>query len=152
MLLASLAGCADDEPRTRVAALTAEPDSAKFQSVRDRGTYVCGEVNGKERQGGYSGYRRFVYDRRKEAAIIDPVEQNVAAPPPNADTACAKVFAYQTVEERLTCAYAPAQQAGSDRQRQFETLWVDVCDGERVSNADSALLNPDRPPREGDGA
>ena len=39
-----------------------DPDSAKFRNVvvRDRGV-VCGEMNAKNKMGGYTGYTKFVY-------------------------------------------------------------------------------------------
>lgn len=40
--------------------------SAKFDSV------LCGEVNWKNRNGGYDGYRRFWIHTEKKIAAIDP--------------------------------------------------------------------------------
>lgn len=117
----------------RVAALTADPASARFQAVREQGDSVCGEVNGKDRQGAYGGYKRFVYDRQTKAALIDPGAVDLAKPARAHDPACAKPFAYQTVEERLTCAYAPIQQQVSDRQLQFDDLWSRSCGPEAAS-------------------
>jgi hypothetical protein len=126
-LLIVATGCADDDPQASVAALTADPASARFQSVRERGEHVCGEVNARERQGGYSGYRRFVYARRTKTGIIDPAAQQAGAAAPRAGPGCAKPFAYQSVEERLGCAYDPAQAEASERQRRFEKLWAAAC-------------------------
>lgn len=36
-----------------------DPDSATFRNVHARSTDVCGEVNAKNRYGGYVGYRTF---------------------------------------------------------------------------------------------
>jgi hypothetical protein len=83
-------------------------------------------VNSREPTGGYGGYRRFVYDKKSEAVLIAELQDGTGqADPPG--PACAKPFAYQSVDERLTCAAAPEQQAGSNRQRTFETLWRRVC-------------------------
>lgn len=125
-MLMALTACADDGPETSVAAMTAQPEAARFQSVREKGNHVCGEVNGKDSEGAYSGYRRFVYDRRTEAGLIDPGLSNAiatAAPGPG----CGKPFAYQSVEERLECAEAPLRTADAERQRRFDTLWAKAC-------------------------
>lgn len=37
----------------------ADPDSAKFRNVKEISGIVCGEVNAKNRLGGYVGYVRF---------------------------------------------------------------------------------------------
>jgi hypothetical protein len=122
-----LAACGGEDPKEAVAAGLADPPSARFQSVRDRGDYVCGEVNSRERPGGYGGYRRFVYDKGSETAAIDPGLDEPAEQVGPQGPGCAKPFAYQSVEERLTCAAAPERQAGSNRQRAFEALWRRVC-------------------------
>ena len=126
-LLIVATGCADEDPEAIVAALTADPGAARFQSVREQGEHVCGEVNARERQGGYSGYRRFVYTQQTKTAVIDPAapQGGAATPPPG--SACAKPFAYQSVEERLSCAYHPARAEASEQQRRFETLWAAAC-------------------------
>jgi hypothetical protein len=126
-LLIVATGCADDDPEAIVAALTADPGAVRFQSVREQGEHVCGEVNARERQGGYTGYRRFVYTQQTKTAVIDPAAPQVEAATPPPGAACAKPFAYQTVEERLSCAYAPATTAALDRHRDFETLWAATC-------------------------
>lgn len=36
-----------------------DPDSAKFRNVTKDGIEVCGEVNAKNRMGGYTGYTHF---------------------------------------------------------------------------------------------
>ena len=128
MALSMLAtGCANDDPQAIVAALTADPGSARFQSVRERGEHVCGEVNARGRQGGYSGYRRFVYAKRTKTGRIDPAAPQAEAPAPRPGSACTRPFAYQSVEERLGCAYDPAQAAASKQQGRFETLWAAAC-------------------------
>jgi len=38
-----------------------DPESARFRNVRFEGLFVCGEVNGKNHNGGYVGFRPFVY-------------------------------------------------------------------------------------------
>ncbi len=96
---------------------------ARFQSVEERGNFVCGEVNGR----GRSGYVRFVYDNRASTALIDPGEALSQAPIASADPACSKPFAYQSVEERLGCAAAPARERETRSKRSFDALWHKAC-------------------------
>lgn len=56
----ALVGCAEAEAKRAVAEKLKDPSSAQFQNVRESGEYVCGEVNGKNSFGAYSGFRRFV--------------------------------------------------------------------------------------------
>jgi len=56
-----------------------DPDSAEFRnmvSVSDG--LVCGEVNSKNRMGGYAGYEKLIYERRDDGSI------NVMIPSPGA--------------------------------------------------------------------
>lgn len=126
-LVLVLAACADKDPRDAVAATLPDPGSARFQSISDRGDHVCGEVNSRTGQGGYTGYTRFVYDKESEAALVDPGLQAATPPAGPPDAACSKTFSYQTVEERLACAAQPEAQGSSNRQRAFDALWERVC-------------------------
>lgn len=124
--LLAAAACADSEPKDRVAELFPEPASAKFQGIVERGDYVCGEVNGKN-DGRYTGYRRFVYDRQTKRALMDPgvAPGNADSLAPNA--ACRRPLAYQTVEERLSCAEAPRSRLEASRQSDFDASWHRAC-------------------------
>ena len=64
-----------------VAIHLSDPDSARF---RNMGVYekplggfvVCGEVNGKNRLGGYVGYRRFFFNGTERNAVnFDPSDR-----------------------------------------------------------------------------
>jgi curved DNA-binding protein CbpA len=52
-----------------------DPDSAKFKNVvvRDRGV-VCGEMNAKNKMGGYSGYTKFVYYTEDSVLLLQNPE------------------------------------------------------------------------------
>jgi|GEM_PF-5877043 len=102
-----------------------EPESARFQSVSDGDGHVCGEVNSKAPGAGYTGYRRFVHSKATGATRLDPQEAPVLAGPPAAG--CAKPVSYQTVDERLSCAAAPAGEASANLQSKFEELWLSNC-------------------------
>lgn len=55
--------------KTAVATALTDPDSAKFKNLRSTkwalGDFVCGEVNAKNKMGGYSGYEGFYYIKPK---------------------------------------------------------------------------------------
>jgi hypothetical protein len=122
-----VSGCGDDPAREAVAAALEEPDTARFQSVVERGGFVCGEVNGRARAGGFTGYRRFVYDEADRSALIDPGRSVTAAEVQPAEGACGKPFAYQSVDERMSCANAPAAKVREDLQNRFEAEWRRAC-------------------------
>lgn len=44
----------------QVVALLRDPGSAKFRNIKTNESAVCGEVNGKNAFGAYSGFKRFV--------------------------------------------------------------------------------------------
>lgn len=44
-----------------VRAQLVDPDSAQFKDIQADGVTVCGFVNAKNRMGGYTGLKRFVY-------------------------------------------------------------------------------------------
>jgi len=48
-----------------------DPDSAKFRDVQIVGNAICGEVNAKNRQGGYTGFTSFVYLIDKEVVGME---------------------------------------------------------------------------------
>ena len=49
-----------------------DPDSAQFRSIRVGDGAACGEVNGKNGFGAYSGYRKFVYI--DGTVMFEPIE------------------------------------------------------------------------------
>ncbi|SDZ49364.1 hypothetical protein [Delftia lacustris] len=57
-----------------------DPQSAQFRNVRlvayQEGAVVCGEVNGKNSYGGFTGFKRFA--ATSEAALIDQTSSNQA--------------------------------------------------------------------------
>jgi hypothetical protein len=60
-----------------VLALLNDPESARFQNVRPAAKaagFICGEVNAKNRYGGYVGFREFVADG--QSALIDSAQQD----------------------------------------------------------------------------
>jgi hypothetical protein len=60
----ALAGCepgVDVKAKRVVSSKLKDPDSAKFRDLRDVGSAICGEVNGRNGYGAYAGYHPFVF-------------------------------------------------------------------------------------------
>lgn len=76
-LALAVTGCGGDidRARTSVAGHLKDPDSAKFRNERQvSDVAVCGEVNGKNTFGAYSGFAQFLAKKRPGGfdVIIDP--------------------------------------------------------------------------------
>ena len=85
-VLATLSGCERhgvEEPEVAAAkeavqALLTDPSSAQFRSLKVNSTKageasVCGEVNAKNRMGGYGGFQRFYFVVSTNEAELDPL-------------------------------------------------------------------------------
>lgn len=79
IIAALLAGCESGEIKTAkeaVADRLRDPESAQFRSVKS-GTApnglatVCGEVNGKNAYGAYSGYQRFIANNKGKVVYLE---------------------------------------------------------------------------------
>jgi hypothetical protein len=56
-----------------------DPESALYRNIRYvGGGRICGEVNARNLEGGYVGYRRFVIPEVGEHAILEPTQADVA--------------------------------------------------------------------------
>lgn len=58
----ALAGCKDklvETVKEQAASQLRDPSSAQFRNVRRNQVFVCGEINGKNGFGAYSGFTRF---------------------------------------------------------------------------------------------
>lgn len=69
---ALLTGCDADMQRAKdaVRQRLIDPDSAQFRDLRKVDEGICGQVNSKNRMGGYVGYRTFLYDSRLRRAYL----------------------------------------------------------------------------------
>ena len=119
-----LSGCGESAAERGVREAVGDP-AARFQSVRNVDGYVCGEVNSLSRSGGYA---RFVFDERVGTAFVDPGNAATGVTRAAQDPGCSKPPAYQSVEERLSCAAAPQLEAEAQAQRAFEAAWQKACD------------------------
>lgn len=58
-----------------------DSESARFRNLEIRGEddvkYVCGEVNGKNRFGGYTGFQGFIANTVSMNSLADPQEENL---------------------------------------------------------------------------
>ena len=44
-----------------------DPEAAKFRNIKGN----CGEINAKNKIGGYTGYRRFIYNSETDTVSIE---------------------------------------------------------------------------------
>lgn len=72
LALATTSGCSKPTWQEAVEAQLVDGDSAKFRGVQDTGKGVCGEVNAKNRMGGYAGFERFAYENSTGIVGIGP--------------------------------------------------------------------------------
>lgn len=64
-------GC-NGEVETAVKDKLTDPDSAKFSEILTKDGVTCGVVNSKNRMGGYSGPRTFLYKQGSVYFVDDP--------------------------------------------------------------------------------
>lgn len=104
----AVSGCGESpkiqEAKIIVSDSLTDPESAQFRKLEviDKGNdkfVVCGEVNARNRMGGYVGYRTFIVVD-KSAFILDE---------PNADDLAAKFAYYESIAE--ACAPVRAKPA-----------------------------------------
>ena len=58
-----------------------DPESVRFRSLTIRGNFVCGEVNGKNQMGGYTGFQTFLVQLNPEPVVLhqDPTGELIRA-------------------------------------------------------------------------
>lgn len=59
-----------------------DPDSAQYQNISTAGACITGEVNAKNRMGGYVGFQAFIYDPNTKAASLDVGQPDNSLPMP----------------------------------------------------------------------
>lgn len=114
LALAALGGCHSAEKAARYAAARdlADPASAQFRNIRaNHEGVVCGEVNGKDRRGIETGFRKFTYYSHTGNSMLEPA--NVHAAFDKVDYLCRT--ASNTADAAKACSaaqsLAPAEQA-----------------------------------------
>lgn len=81
-MVVALAACSSPEDhavdalKQRITDSANEPDSVKFRNVHVAGEpprrWICGEVNGRNQMGGFTGFKRFVSMIGTDRIDIDP--------------------------------------------------------------------------------
>lgn len=129
VVLLSLAcsGCGEGAAEEAVAAQFPDPASARFQNVRSRDGHVCGEVNGASASGARTGYRRFVYDRAEDAAMLDPQVLRGEAEVAAFERTCGETGPMGTAFNSGNCQWAAEARAALQRQQSFDALWKREC-------------------------
>lgn len=71
----SVSACGNKElqdVQEMVKAKLTDPESAQFRNVKaSTEDYICGEVNSKNKFGGYVGFRSFAYDKENKQFIME---------------------------------------------------------------------------------
>lgn len=63
----------EDEAKRYISNLLTDPSSAQFRIIVANERCVSGEVNARNRMGGYVGYQDFFYSPLQKRGLIDPV-------------------------------------------------------------------------------
>lgn len=70
----------EEEAKAYIANLLVDPSAAQFRSVAVIEKCVRGEVNGKNRMGGYTGFATFFYNPQKATGLINPGSSDPSLP------------------------------------------------------------------------
>lgn len=110
------------------AELLIDPSSAMFQNVDYRSDYVCGEINGKNRMGGFVGYKRFFVRLAEDAAQIEPSFEMMDLIEAEESCRSQSASTYATISSRAsTCTRAEEQRRAFVAQAAFENTWSKHC-------------------------
>ncbi|GAA4714883.1 hypothetical protein H9L13_05015 [Sphingomonas lutea] len=118
-----------ERAKRAVAKLLLDPSSAQFRNVQVRGQYVCGEINGKNRMGGFVGFTRFVVQLDGQEAQLDP-EFNFADLL-SAEDSCRALTGneYASISTQLSaCNGAEEQRGTAALQTLFDQHWSKRCE------------------------
>lgn len=116
------------QAKRAVATMLIDPASAQFRNVSARNGYVCGELNGKNRTGGFVGFKRFVVKLDGEDALIDP--EFDYADLLSADESCRSLSqnSYASLSTSLSaCQRAAEQRSAANLQASFDDRWQNHC-------------------------
>ena len=59
------------EAKSAVNRQLSDPDSAQYQNMSNNGDCLIGEVNAKNKMGGYVGFQEFIYNAKTKEALLD---------------------------------------------------------------------------------
>ena len=130
------------------AALLIDPSSAQFrktflkpgpkaEDAKSDGArwIVCGEINGKNRNGAYVGFSRFMADPESEDAYLEPTTLTTRAEADRAGEACqrgAKGPIYSEADRQLRimqCEEAAEKVGELIEAQRFADIWLQLCEG-----------------------
>lgn len=117
-----------EQAKRAVAKLLIDPASAQFQNVVARDGYVCGEVNGRNRMGGFVGFKRFLVPLDGDSPLIDPEfdYQDLLT----AEDSCEALQSnsYASVSSAIAaCRRAEEQRSAAKLQGVFDSSWSKHC-------------------------
>ena len=77
----ALCACGDEfaEAKASVRQQLNDPNSAEFRSIHRQGDVTCGEVNAKNKMGGYDGFKPFLISKHEGAIVRPDVELTPSA-------------------------------------------------------------------------
>jgi hypothetical protein len=106
-----------------------DPDSASFRnekyvpaSAKIKASAVCGEVNAKNRMGGFVGFSRFIANGADKLVLMDPNQDvlNLQSRRMEAQNFCNQM-------DRYACPGATDAQQKIDEQQSFDSTWKNAC-------------------------
>lgn len=104
----------------RLSSALYDADSAQYRNVRVTETgFVCGEINAKNKMGGYVGFTRFMDRKGMSAPFVDPMVEYT----PQADD-----YAINACVEYGICEASNRRRAEYERQDSFNNAWVEACE------------------------
>jgi hypothetical protein len=106
--------------RDTVARTLIDPDSARFRNIESRDEAVCGEVNGKNRMGAYTGYVRFYVTTSNWTATLDPQFDP-------ANLASARSLCSLSHYDSSSCTRQIEEETSQVLQTVFDTQWNVRC-------------------------
>jgi len=122
--------------REAVARTLIDPDSARFRNVESRDGTVCGEVNGKNRMGAYTGYVRFYVATTNWNATIDPQFDP-------ANLASARSLCSLSRYDSSSCTRQIEEETNQVLQGAFDAYWAARC-GARQAPQSRTPFDPTR--------
>lgn len=108
-----------------------DPSSPMFRNLSVHSDVVCGEINGKNRMGAYTGFARFFVRMTGESALIDP--QFDVGDLLSAQDLCSSMRTnmYSSyASTRSACERASDEELKQTVQSLFDTTWRSDCEGQ----------------------
>ncbi len=128
------------QAQEHVAADLADPDSAKFRSVKKLRTIlngaenfsICGEINVKNSFDAYTGFRRFVHNKGR--SLIDPqIDRTAELGYANRCLEAQSLDRFDGdglgIRTRVACRNMDDAEAKLELQNAFEKIWANNCGG-----------------------